>query len=130
MRKILIITAVMLLVCVTGALLVACIPSTEKAAKAKMTAAGYTVADIAVTADSSERKLAWAFKATKTVLLVTEEIYVVKYVKGTDADDAYTGIWDMSNEFEPLNGWKGYSPCQRNSVIYGGTDNAQATFEG
>ena len=130
MRKIFVIAAVVMLVCVTGILLVACIPSSEKAAKAKMTDAGYTVTDLAVTADTDGRKLAWAFKATKTVLLVTEEIYVVKYVKGTDADDAYTGIWDMSNEFDPNNGWQGYSPCQRNSVIYGGTDAAQAAFEG
>lgn len=130
MRKIFVLTTVILLVCVAGLALVACIPSSEKAAKAKMTEAGYAVVDIALTADTDGRKLSWAFKATKTVLLVTEEIYVVKYVKGTDADEAYEAIWDMSNEFDPTNGWQGYSPCQRNSVVYGGSDLALATFEG
>ncbi|MFA7663761.1 MAG: hypothetical protein WCY33_02975 [Clostridia bacterium] len=130
MRKTLVVTAVILLVCLASATLLACIPSTEKSAKAKLTNAGYTVTDILVDKDSDDRKVAWAFKATKTVLLVTEEIIVVKYVKGSDADDAYESIWDMSNEFDPTNGWQGYSPCQRNSVVYGGTDQALATFEG
>ncbi|OQC15532.1 MAG: hypothetical protein BWX72_00955 [Firmicutes bacterium ADurb.Bin080] len=130
MKKIIVVTAVILLVCLASATLLACIPSSEKSAKAKMTNAGYTVTDILTDKDSADRKVAWAFKATKTVLLVTEEIIVVKYVNGSDADEAYETIWDMSSEFDPTNGWQGYNPCQHNSVVYGGTDAALATFEG
>ena len=77
MKKIIVVTAVILLVCLASATLLACIPSSEKSAKAKMTNAGYTVTDILTDKDSADRKVAWAFKATKTVLLVTEEIIVV-----------------------------------------------------